>query len=1341
MRMKMTITLKSSSWLAKISRLLISAIILCTVVGLGWLQPSVADAETLTAGPTTAITPTNPAQNTIAQYVVMSRITVSSTGAGDGLVTLASVTINNPGTAGLQAGRVFISSNSTSTTMPSDALEIGKTRGLWSAGTTTVILLSNGTTTTQRSVFTNTPKYLYIAFDMAAAGTVQASVTGIGVAGGDTPATGLTSLSNLVNVAASGVFAKVTVCTDCHGLTLLDNTTRSAATGSFVGSHNKHVDSRQLICASCHVYPISTSSTDHRNGYINMAGTFSFQASAGNSYSKASGPTYSFLQSSAATSATAGTCSNLYCHSNAIGTSFATPTWGKPATGACGTCHGVNGSSPASYPASTRHAQHVGSAQGYKYACSMCHNRIVTVTSDATVTPQISAVTPTLHVSNTHNIDFDSFNSVGTYSLSPQQCSNLYCHSRGTSAVTSRPVTTAAWGITLDCAGCHGAGTTQTSLLTTNAHSAHINDSVKNKIGRSIGCKECHNATASTDTTIGNAGNHVNKLLNIKFDNSALLPNSDGPLYNGVSTTLTTTGAVKTPGTAGYSCSNVYCHSSGNLMNASGTGTIVVSGAAPTFTSPVWNGAALNCDACHGNQGGGKAHPVYATGSGGSTTANSHVNHVESSGISCDACHMNTTVSTATTVATMTIVPGGLHLNRVENVTFNTAKAGASATWVFASKTCNASSCHGTNSGAWGANTNNATCVKCHGVPNATPPQYTLDTRIAAPGFVSTAPIGTGLSTAGAFTYTDPKVGMHDSHLRSVDGISKPVACTECHKNVLTTSASFTNHMNGAGSLDWGPLALTGGSTPTYVGGNCTSNYCHTANRPPGAAAGQSGLNNPFTWNTPTILGTSIANSCTNKCHAMPPGFGVSGDTHQSIPTVSSAFTTTVLNQCSSSGTGCHPTITAGGASLAALFTNGGASHINGQVEGGTCPSCHASPQTSATLSAYTGGTRTRRDALVSREFGTRWGHRKSSRSAVTDQDCIVCHLEGEATSKQTTTYHKDGYINLRDPDGVGEQQITNMASSAVFSFVTFTIGYTAGSRTANGENLDSIANVLTQKFCLACHDANGATNTYAWTTYTTGTVAKQYMPFGGVFMGATYTALTGATTTGGLVNVKSQFTTTYSSVHPVRGSLNRDYPFSTRLNTPYNNILGSRTTTSHTKAFSVVISCFDCHNQSSAQGTLTTRTNVAHGSSTTPLRGTIYATSATLCGVCHSGYTITGMHGSGSAMASNTNRNDEGMDNTCQTCHGSQLAYPARPRAAQDYHGFNSLAGGGLWPTVNARPYAFIRAWVNAYHRPYRATEFTTGSAVCGGTGSTCPLTGAVGDGSNRNYTPGGSY
>ena len=152
---------------AGISRVLIFMFLCCAFVGgLGWFQPDLADAETLTAAGNTAIATTP--KNDTAAYVVMQRFQVTSGGAvADNKVELNSLTLDdNTATAQYSAVRVFISTSAT-TTLPGDAVQIGRTAGIWSGATATTIVLSSGTTTA-RTVSTGTPAYLYIVYDMLA---------------------------------------------------------------------------------------------------------------------------------------------------------------------------------------------------------------------------------------------------------------------------------------------------------------------------------------------------------------------------------------------------------------------------------------------------------------------------------------------------------------------------------------------------------------------------------------------------------------------------------------------------------------------------------------------------------------------------------------------------------------------------------------------------------------------------------------------------------------------------------------------------------------------------------------------------------------------------------------------------------------------------------------------------------------------------------------------------------------------------------------------------------------------------------------------------------------------
>lgn len=387
------------------------------------------------------------------------------------------------------------------------------------------------------------------------------------------------------------------------------------------------------------------------------------------------------------------------------------------------------------------------------------------------------------------------------------------------------------------------------------------------------------------------------------------------------------------------------------------------------------------------------------------------------------------------------------------------------------------------------------------------------------------------------------------------------------------------------------------------------------------------------------------------------------------------------------------------------------------------CVSCH-----SVSITRTVGAAAGLILSAVSTEFGLSYGHKKSGRGGVSADDCIVCHLEGNGTTHKPSTYHQNGTIDLRDPKGAGETIIKNFAG-ADFSFRRFSTSYAAGSRTSAMNNND-IAQVVSLKFCIICHSKEGATNLTARSG--AGTANSPW----GASTGYALNTNIGVTVANGTINVFSQFSSNNASAHPVKGPRNKDFPTPARLSAPYNSF--TRAGTAGTKTLGVMINCFDCHNTSAL---LTTRTRAAHGSSgTSMVRGTFYVSGPTLCLACHTGYTSDVQHLAGSAMQSNGN-GGEGMATLCQNCHGSAGTAPARPGPAADYHGFNTLVSGGLWPTGGGKAYAFIRNVTNfnptvGYHRPQRGIgELTTGSATCNG-GSGC-----AGNGSARVYTPGGQY
>ncbi len=637
-------------------------------------------------------------------------------------------------------------------------------------------------------------------------------------------------------------------------------------------------------------------------------------------------------------------------------------------------------------------------------------------------------------------------------------------------------------------------------------------------------------------------------------------------------------------------------------------------------------------------------------------------------------------------------------------------------------------------------NTQSLTCAGCHVVPAA------LNHRDGKINMAS--------PMAGGVTYSAATAGVvtQDNQLSTTG---------------MGTCSGTSCHSSGASPV-WGTVATCQtchGYPPVTTVGDPDNK--HQAPTPVNHIGTGGSVNTKTTF-------VSAHGGC-QICHGTQSTTDGTGNTHDPHAnyTVSTQHATGNINMNGPTGTGtgydsatrgcnaaCHANDTAH-----RMTASGKTITYGNYGTGGNCVSCHTIAQPSPVAQGLNAAV-TQRAAVVG-EFGLAWGHKKSGRGAVTVADCIVCHLEGEyATQAASATKHKNGYVDLRDPDGTGEAAITNNSGGA-FSFVKYAISYAAGSRTTTLGN--TIPEVVTVKFCLKCHDSNGATNTSARTPG--GTAA---MPFGGIALGANYIANNNAIGTQGLIDVATQVASTNSSRHPIGAPSLRAYPYSNRLLAPYNNIGTTRNSNTQTintasprvKANSVILVCDDCHTTGTS---LLDRTITAHGAATS-LRGTFFVSAPTLCLTCHiagsnGAYNNTattspgGSHGAGSAFGPGTTR-PAGALNYCNYCHFSNpntYAAASRPRFAQDIHGFNTMYGTSAgWTTGSAngmRPIAFMRnsSWPSGFSpRPYTATtggpgqfNLAAGNSQCGGSFAFAGGNSGISCSSNGHttYTPGGSY
>jgi predicted CxxxxCH...CXXCH cytochrome family protein len=601
------------------------------------------------------------------------------------------------------------------------------------------------------------------------------------------------------NNAASGA------CGTCHDV---DATVTMSG-----GSHDKHVKGSGINCDFCHGATAVNAAGGITNRALHANQVLNWQLDTSKSQLTASS-TYDGTNTGTRAKAQVGnagnfaTCSNVYCHSDVqavppsglTGVTFSNPTWGGSAP--CGSCH--KGDAVGVEQNTASHTIHVDQGQ-YAKACSTCHNGAgsgtakhadyaVDVTIDATWGGSYSGTA----------MPGDAYGS----------CASNYCHSGGTDGsapFTDNPNAAATWNADLTCESCHSATTADTNTMATGSHGEHF---VTANIGYEVACDKCHAAT-TTGMLINSYTNHVNQAVNVKFDGSLAADgevnlDGDAPTYNG-SATIGGNGATKAAGTPAGACNNLYCHSIGNLDGDQGS---VVTAGGTDFRTITWGGAAINCDDCHGDAAG-KAHPVYTSGTVASTTANSHVKHVEDSGIGCDSCHASTTT-------TNTSIDGTTHLDRIETVDFKSI-GGKTGTYdnTVGAKSCSTTYCHGAGIPQWGGPT--LDCSSCHNAGNALADSHGLHYALAASTVNSTSLTASNTSSGSDYQFS---CGVCHDSISHAGGPAVPGSeqTAEVKFDAALVNSATLGTPSYAKGLDEGFVD----NGFTYTRGTCSSTYCHS---------------------------------------------------------------------------------------------------------------------------------------------------------------------------------------------------------------------------------------------------------------------------------------------------------------------------------------------------------------------------------------------------------------------------------------------------------------------------------------------------------------------------------
>ena len=1188
-------------------------------------------------------------------------------------------------------------------------------------------------------------------------------------------------------VYARQTWSGTVACNSCHGRStsngMPDYTNAGAVGSATANSHQKHVTSSAIACVECHekttknnIAIRNTTPSKHIDGtnhdvFFNLSGL-----SPGGTYDDALKKcSATYCHGTGASLAWGGSTYCNSCHSSNAGTTGGggINNWGATPLSA----HKLHWEDTTALPSkySNYSAGNLsGNLTTYRFGCASCHNPAQTAHVSGYASGSYRAQVFFGYTSPGKKPTYTYTGTAGTadngfaWSNGNAVCNSTYCHSNGAGgAGTAVSWTTTANSATATrCKLCHNYTAASGAAIATGDHTAHVNGATYN-----FSCRKCHGATTTDGASITDKTKHINKSINIAFNNSTTAVNGT---YNGAASPV-----AKNPGTAYGSCANTYCHSTGTSTTP----------AAPTLVA-TWGGT-LNatCSGCHGNDNS-------ATFKMGSVGSASHTKHVQTYGYDCAYCHA-ATVTNSRTIGTI-----ANHVNRMVDVQFGTWP-NSSATYIgitpksklpgSAVGACGNTYCHSNGTSVssgtipthtsvnWGT-AGPLPCNSCHGTESGTSggaPRYSHLMRLPAAQsgatwttpanalladktFASYANTAQGTLILTSLGYTTAQVADTDT----VTGISVIVKGWAASGTTPGNQLNVQLTQNGTAGVGTPKTISLPGTTSAanaeVYATTTTTDLWGTTWTPAQVRAATFGViikDNDITSGQlnvdmiKVIVHTSKAPKMNNHSSAIGHRVVTCNICHDSVTYSAGTYTpSTTLHvnkaynvqaslgyayaanggTCSTPGNGCHgPTTGRWGGTLG-------------------CVDCHN--KTITRTKGRPGATL----ANVVGEFGLAWGHKKSGRNPVTDDDCIVCHLEGDGTSHKASARHQDGNIDLRDPDGAAETPITNISGGA-FTFQRFSTSYADGSRSSTGHTSNTdIANVVTQKFCLACHDNNGAINTTARSN--NGGTGTDKRPFGGVDMGANYSVVNGAVAANSMVDVKTQLASTNSSKHPVLGPLNRDFPAQNRMSVPYQP--PATRGTSGTLVQGVVINCFDCHNVVGSTP-LTRRTITAHGNAVT-IRGvaTVSGTPAagndvTFCKVCHAGYVTGGAtHGSGSAFSSTANGGMTSYLNYgCNVCHGSAYTAVVRPVRAQDVHGVNVLPTGGGTSTVrwsgastgtpaqvNARPYAFIRNTKDlGTHNPKKigGSTYTPGCEMgpSGVSGPTCTIQGTKG------YTAGGTF
>jgi len=385
----------------------------------------------------------------------------------------------------------------------------------------------------------------------------------------------------------------------------------------------------------------------------------------------------------------------------------------------------------------------------------------------------------------------------------------------------------------------------------------------------------------------------------------------------------------------------------------------------------------------------------------------SHNNHFSTGGaVTCSACHDAVSDNSHISNAAGT---DAVVLNDKANAVQDEALVNVASGFNDGDNTCATASCHDNGTGTLVTTPNwgtTANCTECH--------------------------------------TTIPATAAHTTHLTQTISAAFTLNCTDCHAGAVWGSSATT-----AGHRD-GNIDVTGGyGYPADAGkgapyNTCATTYCHGDNMPKGTS---SGINAP-NWGTPNVDGC-------NFCHKV-------ADTAGFIPSHSGVVPTDCIT-CHGAGKG-DVNATGNG------FTNGGATHIDGALQGGgdSCSDCHANVGTGGLSGAHDAHNTVAFNGLLSNgDYGSAaagW-YNVNYVNGVPSFACGYCHpstVAGHMT-KQTS-------LNPADAGAAGTVKAMNAGSASYsLSVCSATYCHSDGVNVASGVSPNWSAGSISGN-CTDCH-------------------------------------------------------------------------------------------------------------------------------------------------------------------------------------------------------------------------------------------------------------------------------